>query len=175
MEHLEQTVKGVIMSKRTLCLSAIILLTFFGLFGTTDSYGYFAFMPDLADDIIDVHILPEQPTVVDDITIFASGLTANSPVLSQYSEFSVLDRSLQLDIFIETGPWTSIDTWWHSEEIGRLSVGRYDLAVYAFEWMKPAGSHIIEFEVVPEPASIFLLAIGIIGIQANKCNKSRRL
>jgi len=130
--------------------------------------GAFAFMADLADAVTDVHILPEQPTVVDDITIFASGLTASSPVLSQYSEFSVLDRSLQLDIFIETGPWASIDTWWDSEEIGRLPVGRYDLTVYAFEWMEPAGSHTIEFEVVPEPASILLLWVGIVGVRASK-------
>jgi len=106
-------------------------------------------------NINDVHIDPIEPTNIEVITIVVSGGEGAGPVWITDSVFQVGGTSLELDIFLEVGPFLAITPWSHEEIIGTLPVGSYDLAVTAHA---DYGSHIetdtylISFTVVPGPA-----------------------
>lgn len=104
--------------------------------------------------VTEVDIQPIEPTNIEVITIVVSGGEGAGPVWITDSVFQVEGTSLELDIFIEVGPFDVITPWSHSEIIGTLPVGSYDLAVTAHA---DYGSHIetdtylISFTVVPGP------------------------
>jgi hypothetical protein len=81
--------------------------------------------------IKDVHTDPNQPTNSDSITIVVSGVKGKGPVSITDSNFQINGTSLELDIFLHVGFLTAITPWSHSEIIGSLPAGSYDLIVNA--------------------------------------------
>ena len=119
----------------------------------------------------EVYITPEIPSTTDLITIFASG-TEGSTVTIEDSDFLQDGTSLELDIFIIVGHLTIISPWEHSEVIGSLPAGTYNLTVSTFDKYDPIYNDTFSttFEVVPEPASLLFLAAGSLGM----CRFSKR-
>ena len=138
----------------------------------------FVYMADLAEGTItDVSIIPEQPTLEDAITILTSGVEGAGGVSIIDSVFQMAGTSLELDIFINVGLFDELTPWSHSEIIGTLPANSYDLTVTLDAYY---GSHTeidtysTSFTVVPEPATVFLLAMGIVCARAGHRNKSRQ-
>jgi hypothetical protein len=123
--------------------------------------------------ITDVHILPEEPTIYDVITIVTSGVEGSGAVLIDSSNFDRVGTSLQLDIFLDVGVFQVITPWSHSEDIGTLPVGLYELTVQTLEQGVVTDTYSTSFEVVPEPTTILLLGLGVIGIRISKRTSSR--
>ena len=125
--------------------------------------------------ITDVSILPEEPTIIDLITIATFGIEGSGPVTINDSDFSASDTTLELDIFITVGHFAVITPWLHSEDIGFLPVGTYDLTVSTFDKFDPTFNDTFSttFEVIPEPTSILLFATGMMGIRLLNRGASR--
>jgi len=101
--------------------------------------------------ITDVYILPEEPTPVDVITIYASGGLEYLDTPFDHSELSIVEQSVQLDLFFGVGYLPAVGDWSHSEEIGTLPAGTYTLTVRVFEPLDGLNhTHTISFTVVPE-------------------------
>lgn len=113
-----------------------------------------------AHEIKDVYITPETPYVNDDITIFVSGLAYLGPVDIYDTSFFINDNSLTLDLYIDVGFLQVLTPWNHSEYIGSLPAGSYDLNVNTYYESNLADNYPFNFEVIPEPASMSILAIG---------------
>ncbi len=129
-------------------------------------------LADSAEAIItDVNILPEEPTINDVITIITHGVASNSPVWIDGSDFDRQGNLLQLDIFLHTGLLPTTIPYSHSENIGTLPSGLYDLTVRTFETSDvfiSTDTYSMTFEVVPEPATLALLAFGAVILPRRK-------
>jgi len=112
--------------------------------------------------IIDVHILPEDPTMIDPITIITFGTESCGPVTIINSDFQINGYFLELIISLEVGPYTVITPWSHFEPIGTLPEGMYDLNVQTLEQSIVTDTYSMSFEVVPEPSSLVLF--GFVGL-----------
>ena len=149
------------MKKQTIRIMAVVLV-FVAFVCVVDSAK--------ATSITDVYIMPEVPAVEDVITIFASGQASSRPVWITDSNLYLEGTSLELDIFFELGPFQMITPWSYSEEIGMLPAKTYELTVRTFEVpypdSGPTDTYTTTFTVVPEPTSILLLSMGIVGVQA---------
>lgn len=121
--------------------------------------------------INDVYLIPQQPTINDIITIVTSGIEGGRPVVIEGSNFERNGTSLQLDIDLFVGPYAMVTPWSHSEVIGTLSAGLYDLTVRTFEDTDVLDTYLYEFEVTPEPATVLLLVLGAIGIRTSNRRK----
>lgn len=110
--------------------------------------------------ITDVHIFPAEPTVSDAISIITGGIESQGPVEVGSTEFSVEDYSLQLDLYLNVGFLHMVTSWSYPYDIGPLSVGQYDLTVRTFEMSEITDIFSTEFEVVPEPMALLVLALG---------------
>ena len=117
--------------------------------------------------ISDVQVDPEEPSLSDIITFDVFGGFSHAGVTFTESQFSTNAFSLELDLFFTEGFGPLIPTGWsHSEEIGTLSAGTYDLTTQAYWRSSPGYEYILhdtfplEFEVVPEPATILLFSLG---------------
>jgi hypothetical protein len=120
--------------------------------------------------ITDSYVLPEEPTPVEVITIFASGGLADFDTPFDHSEFSIAQQSLQLDLFFGVGFHPAIGDWAHSEEIGTLPAETYSLTVRTFEpGFGLNDTYTTSFTVVPEPTTILLFALGVIGLRITRC------
>jgi hypothetical protein len=108
------------------------------------------------------YIVPEFPTVSDDITIFVEGIESSGPVNIYDSEFNRIDNNIDYNLYLTAGFLTVISPWEYSENIGSLSPGTYDLNVNLYVTSLPEYSHTysFSFEVVPEPTSLVFLTIG---------------
>jgi hypothetical protein len=85
-------------------------------------------------NIQDVNIDPNRPTDKDSITIVVSGSGSTMPAWMDGSDFRMAATSLELDIFVSLGPFEEISEWSHSEIIGTLPAGSYDLTVQAYNY-----------------------------------------
>jgi len=124
--------------------------------------------------IEDVQITPDEPTPYHIITIDVSGWVGYTGPQVEYTEFSSVDTSLQLDMFFLVGDLPAVTPWSYSEDISALDVGSYTLTVRAFEWpyTEVGDTYVTSFDVVPEPATLLLLASGIMGIRVCRHRRS---
>lgn len=126
--------------------------------------------------IIDVNIIPAEPLADEVITISVLGRAANSGSWVEYSEFSMVDTSLQLDLHIDMGITFMPSIWSYSQDISPLPAETYSLTVCGFEYYSGTleDTYVMDFTVVPEPATIWLLAAGMLAVRATKRSKSRQ-
>jgi hypothetical protein len=128
---------------------------FLCLCGPTSSYG------GLTSDNVDV--IPYQPLETDIITFDISGLAATSPSWIEYDIFSQNETLLQLDLYIDRGLHYTLSNWTYSKQISPLPPEVYNLQVRAFDNYDGTlqDTYNVDFTVVPEPATILLLGIGV--------------
>jgi len=122
-------------------------------------------------EITDVSIDPVVPTTSDPIAIFVSGTEGYGGVTITDSVFTLQDMSLYLDLYLNVGPMAVVTDWSYSESIDPLSAGIFDLLVRTFEDEEVTSTYPITFEVIPEPTSILLLIVGMIGLRVKQKKK----
>jgi hypothetical protein len=117
--------------------------------------------------ITSVQILPDEPSTVDAITIRSEGRFPGGTLFYDASVFTMQGLSLQLDLYFTGGTGPQIpQPWWREDGIGRLSSGSYDVLVQAYWRASETASYVlhddraVDFEVVPEPGTLLLLAAG---------------
>ncbi len=110
--------------------------------------------------ITDVSIQPATPTFNDDISVLVSGVESGSMGIVD-SSLTMNDMSLELDIYIEQGVLPVVTPWTHSENIGMLPIGTYDLMVNTIYAPDVTDTFTTSFEVVPEPTTLLLFLAGI--------------
>ena len=122
--------------------------------------------------ITDVVISPESPTDLDPITITTFGVESSGAVTVSDFDYLIDGNMLELDIYINVGSYQVITPWSYSEDIGTLPVDIYDLTVNVINEYEPSlnDTFSTSFEVVPEPASLLFLAIGMAIVQRKKCD-----
>jgi hypothetical protein len=109
--------------------------------------------------IDEVRTEPNTPTNRDPITIVVSGDSASKPVWIDDSNFMVEGASLELDIFITVGP-LGMGTWWsHSETIGTLPVGSYDLTVRAYSYSELTKEYVL--------TDTYLMSFTVVSVNSN--------
>jgi len=127
------------------------------------------FMTDTADaTIIDVNIAPSSPGILDEIRITTSGMEGSGPVFVTNSDFWMDENTLHLDLFLNVGSFQMVTPWSHSEDIGTLAGGMYDLYVQTIESGNITDDYTMTFEVLPEPATALTLALGAIGLRRRR-------
>ena len=121
-------------------------------------------------EITDVVISPEAPTDLDPITITTFGVETSGPVFINDSVFQIEETVLSLNLFITVGHLTIITPWSYSDDVGFLSSGTYNLTVSTFDEFDPTFNDTFSttFKVVPEPASLLIMAVGMVTIQRRK-------
>lgn len=132
--------------------------------------GFLTFMCALSQaSITDVDILPAEPTVVDPISILVSG-EENFNISISDSFFTIDGALLELDIHFQEGMMPTVTPWSHTESVGILPVGTYDLTVNTWIATSPAfnDTYHTSFEVVPEPATILLFGLGMVCVRKMK-------
>lgn len=104
-------------------------------------------------NITDVYTEPNQPTDIEVITIVVFGLEGSNPVLITDSDFQMEGNSVEINIFLFVGYYGMITPWSHSEIIGTLPAGEYNLTVNAYYSGAYTGTdtHLTSFIVVPTP------------------------
>ncbi|MDD5134600.1 MAG: PEP-CTERM sorting domain-containing protein [Phycisphaerae bacterium] len=114
--------------------------------------------------ILDVNVIPSQPSNIDSIIFNISGGAARGGGHVEYDQFAQNGTSIQLNLYVDMG-WTDTPSYWsYSKQIQPLSAETYTLAVNAFYLDIPdviEDTHIVDFTVIPEPATVAILAIGL--------------
>jgi len=129
-----------------------------------------------------VDVYPENPTITDSVSIEAWTWFGKDAYDLVSATYSITDYAIDMEVIMEDigfGPASLIRDG-GLVTLGTLPEGLY--LVNAGMYMIPLGGSIPEFyesgstsfNVVPEPATVLLLAIGIVGIRSNKRNKSHR-
>jgi hypothetical protein len=96
--------------------------------------GVFICIADNSEAVIGyVDIIPGEPTINDEISIFVSGGEPYGPVDITDSIFNINGKSLGLDLYLDVGFLTVVTPWTHSEEIGFFPAGTYNLTVNTFD------------------------------------------
>ena len=113
----------------------------------------------LLSGIDNVYITPSEPMFTDPITIHSSGGASRGPVSITNTDFTIDGSCLELDIHLYLGPFISY--WSHSEDIGILPIGTYDLTVRTYESLNLTDTYPTTFEVIPEPVSMVFLMSGV--------------
>lgn len=117
-------------------------------------------------NISDVQIVPETPSIYDIITINTQGYITGGGIHYSESLFSVNNYSLHLNLYYtaQMGP-AIFQPWSHTDEIGTLPQGNYDLLVQSY-WRTGTSGYILHdnystmFQVIPEPGTLFLFIAG---------------
>jgi hypothetical protein len=125
--------------------------------------------------IHDVLIQPANPTFSDDISVLVFGEESGSMGIVD-SILTMEDMSIELDIYIELGFSPVVTPWTHSENIGMLSIGTYDIMVNMLVDTRPDlnDTFTTSFEVVPEPATVLLVSTGVLYIRRKKRTSSKK-
>lgn len=111
--------------------------------------------------ITDVSISPAVPTSLDPITILVSGVQGYPSEIIN-TDFVVDGNSLSLDITLLLGITPVVTPWTHSEPIGTLTTGTYNLTVRLLDYYgTPQNTYIIDFEVIPEPGTFAILVLAL--------------
>ncbi len=115
----------------------------------------------LNGSITNVSVSPPTPTLIDPITLSISGVEPYGAVEITNTDFSINGYVLQLDITLNVGHFSVVTPWSHSEPIGALPSGFYDLTVKTIQQDVVTDVYSTSFEVVPEPSTIALLGLGL--------------
>ncbi|MCK5581435.1 MAG: PEP-CTERM sorting domain-containing protein [Candidatus Omnitrophica bacterium] len=111
--------------------------------------------------IDDVQVTPENPTISDsiEINVFATLPYGEVPYST---EVIIYDNKVDLDITFGGYGLPAVTSWHHTENIGTLDIGTYDLVVTTSDTTKPGwdDTYSTSFEVVPEPATLLLFGLG---------------
>ena len=118
--------------------------------------------------ITDVEINPDEPTMEDIITIVTYGEEGSGPVEVADSDFTITETEIALDIYLNLGFLTVMTPWSYSEDIGILPAGTYDLTVQTFADFGDIDIYFTTFQVVPEPATILLLGLGVLLVKKRR-------
>jgi hypothetical protein len=125
-------------------------------------YAILVLLPVCANaTITNVSISPAMPTLIDPITILISGIEGSGMVQIADTNFIVNGNILSLDVYLNVGHLDMMTPWTHSEEIGLLPFGVYDLNVRTLRQSVVNSTYSTSFEVVPEPATFVFLVIGL--------------
>jgi hypothetical protein len=114
--------------------------------------------------ITNVQIIPEQPILTDSIIISVNGIEGSGRVQITSTDFAINDNSLSLDISLSVGPYTVVTPWSHSEVIGTLPQGYYDLTVRTFDYYHGTllGTYpTVCFTVAPEPSTLAVFGFAL--------------
>ena len=126
--------------------------------------------------ITNVEILPETLTVNDSLNIVVSGV-AHSSIYVSDSLLTIDEASVELDIYLQEGMLPVVTQWSHTEDIGVLPAGTYNLIVNTSIDRTPAfnDTFTTSFTVVPEPASIFLFCSVLVILKRSNSLKGKGL
>ncbi len=134
---------------------------------------------DLLAGIDNVVIDPVNPTFLDDIDIVTFGTENSGGVIITNSMLNFEGNNIFLDLELQVGNLFLITPWDHTENIGPLPVGNYNLIVstglgyplplplplpipQGQQGTFPGGSYYqTSFEVIPEPVTSMLLLTGV--------------
>jgi hypothetical protein len=122
--------------------------------------------------IENVYVLPSNPIQTDVLSLLTEGTEGYGPVTITDTDLLVTGSSIDLDLFLEVGPYAVTTPWSHTEPIGLLPIGFYDVTVKMYEASELRDTYITSFEVVPEPASLALLAFGTMMYVSNKSQRA---
>jgi hypothetical protein len=113
--------------------------------------------------ISSVEMIPSLPTETDSITFDVNGWASQAASWVEYDVFSQDGSSLQLDLYIDTGDLFAPSSWTYSKPISALPANSYTLEINAYDYDDSSldDTYIVEFTVVPEPATIAFLGIGL--------------
>jgi hypothetical protein len=113
--------------------------------------------------ITDVNVVPAQPSMTDVITLNIKGGAPETPSWVVYEEFSQDGTSFLLDLHIGRGGSLAISYWSYFAQIQPLPPATYTLQVRAFDnyYGTLDDTHIVNFIVTPEPATLAFLTLGL--------------
>ena len=125
--------------------------------------------PLVSAEITDVFIFPQEPIEIDPITISVFGEEPFNISIAD-SIFTVDETFLNMDIYLDPGNLPVVTPWAHTEDIGVLLAGTYDLTVNIINELEPEfnDTYYTSFEVVPEPITALLFGAGIFWIRIRK-------
>ncbi len=117
-----------------------------------------------------VIIEPGQPLNTELITFNISGWATQRPSWVDHDVYTPNGTSLQLDLYVDMESLHAESNWTYSKQIQPLAIGTYSLEVRAFDGRvgHPFYNTLqdtyetVNFTVVPDPATLFLLGLGAI-------------
>jgi len=107
-----------------------------------------------------IYIKPAMPTFNNPITVHVGGWHTSGGVSNINSIFVQNGDNLSLDIYYDYGNLAIMTKWTYSRDIGTLAAGTYNLVVTNMKNYYTINSKYMTFEVVPEPSTVLLLALG---------------
>jgi len=115
-----------------------------------------------------VNVVPNQPFDTDFITFNISGTASHDPSWVDHDQFSQDGTSLQLDLYVDRGPFAALSNWNYSKQLQPLPPATYSLEVRAFDYQSGSpwfgtlqDTLTIDFTVVPEPSTFAILGFGL--------------
>jgi hypothetical protein len=132
------------------------------------------FVLPIQAEITGVTIFPENPLETDLLSFDIFGEEATGSVMINDAVYSISENEITLDISLGVGFAFILTPWDYTYDVeSLLSAGNYDLTVNTIIANYPLTNDTFttSFEVVPEPATVLLLGLGLYGIRRIKKQK----